>query len=157
MSCFLCYRIVGNSCQGEFFAFFAYKLEWHKFNQRKFCWFKLNLLATIHVYYGHVYCERCLEVLRWSVTCCHGLQCYTMVLPQRNPELPDPAGPLLSSLPLMTIEETSMAATRDSHECSSFSLSLSPHTRCLPPPQSIDTAFARSWNYSRKEFWSEQK
>ena len=34
------------------------------------------------------------------------------VLPRRNPELPDPAGPLSSSLPSTAIEEANVAITR---------------------------------------------
>ena len=36
---------------------------------------------------------------------------YMTVLPQRNAELPDPAGPLLSSLPSMAIEQANVAIT----------------------------------------------
>ena len=41
-----------------------------------------------------------------------------------------------------------MAITHDSHE-RKF---LSPYTHRLPPPQSIDTAFTKGWNSSRKKF-----
>ena len=45
------------------------------------------------------------------MTCCLTLLRYVTILPWHNPELPDPAGPLLASIPSMVIEEETIAIT----------------------------------------------
>ena len=93
--------------------------------------FKLNPLVTVH--YAHVFGEHCRGEVCLAVM---ALLDYVTVLPWHIAELPDPAGPLSSPLPSMVIEQ----ATWPLHERAT-SKTHSLHTRCLPPPQSIDTTF----------------
>ena len=61
------------------------------------------------VHYAHLFCEGCGGEL-WLAGM--ALLRYMTVLPRRNAEPPDPAGPLLSSLPLTVIEQANMAIAR---------------------------------------------
>ena len=99
------YHIEGNSCPGGNFRLFYHQIrEAKNYNRQKFCMFKLNLLVVVH--YAHVFCERCRgEVWLTLMALLH----YMTVLPWRNAELRDHAGPLSSSLQSTTTEQANVA------------------------------------------------
>ena len=154
------YHIAGNFHQGEIFAYFITKLEWQKIKEWKFCVFKLNPLVVLH--YTHVFCEHCQgQVSLAAMALLH----YMVVLPWRNTELPDPAGPLSSLLPLMAIEQANMAIThsqvlrqwkRPTHQnmyLIATNASLSLHTCGVPPPQCIDHNVYKVLKFFLAKIW----